>query len=61
MINLEVMWNEIVTYGIATEDELRLVVGTCGYTKEVLNKIVYIKTGYKTLEEYKRKEADEEV
>ena len=49
---LTTLYNNIVAYGIATEEEVDLVTCVCGYNEKVLNKIVEVITGYKTMEDY---------
>ena len=55
MINDE--FNEYCDYliecGIATEDEIQLVTTINGFTIETLDDILYARTGYRTLEQYK--------
>ena len=51
MTKLE-MWEKIVDFGIATDDELSLVTCLNGYTEETLNDVVYARTGYRDLEQY---------
>ena len=46
------IWEKIVEYGIATEDELQLVTDIVGYNLEALNDIIYARTGYRDLEQY---------
>lgn len=47
-----VIWDEIIMSGIATEEELQLVTDVAGYTVEVLNAVVYSRTGYNNIEQF---------
>lgn len=53
-VNAEVanLWNQIVAYNIATDDELQLVTSIFGYTIDNLNKVIYTRTGYDDIETY---------
>lgn len=48
-----VIWDEIIMSGIATEEELQLVTDVAGYSVEVLNSVVYSRTGYNNIEQFK--------
>lgn len=59
--------NEMITYdmiielGIATSDELNLARNLMsGSWDEVLNAVVFIRTGYRTFEQYMSEEMEEE-
>jgi hypothetical protein len=42
----------MVDYGIATDDEIALVTAIDGYRTDILEKILYIRTGYRTWEQF---------
>lgn len=42
----------LVEYGIATEDEIRLVTYINGYNEETLNDILYARTGNRSVEQF---------
>lgn len=44
---------QIIEYGIATDEEIELVTSLNGYTEETLDDIVYVRTDYQDLEEFK--------
>lgn len=46
------VWNKIVEYGIATDDELQLVTSINGYNRDTLNNVIYVRTGYRTFEQF---------
>ena len=45
------MWDEMVELGIATDEELGLAVALCGVTEQTLTSVLYIRTGYRSLEQ----------
>lgn len=51
-MEIEKIWDTILEYGIATEEELMLVTGINGYNVEALNDIIYYRTGYRSLEQF---------
>lgn len=51
-MTIERLWDAIVEYAIATEEELQLVTAINGYTEEALNSVIYARTGYRTFEQY---------
>tara|TARA_R100001509_G_scaffold1149_1_gene1128 strand:- start:162 stop:623 length:462 start_codon:yes stop_codon:yes gene_type:complete len=46
------VWDNIVEYGIATEDELRLVTSINGSNIESLNSVLYSREGYRDWNQY---------
>ena len=40
------LWDLIVEYGVATEEELQLVTSINGYSLETLTDVIYVRTGY---------------
>lgn len=52
MYNINEIWETIVEYGIATEEELRLVTSINGYNEEALNNVLYVRTGYRDIEQF---------
>lgn len=48
---LEELWDLIIEYNIATDDEIRLVTSINGYNMESLNDIIYVRTGYRNIEQ----------
>ena len=45
------IWDYLIDYEIATEDELRLVTDVAGYSDEIMNAVIYARTGYHDLEQ----------
>lgn len=52
MDNLSKIWDKIIDYNIATEDELQLVTTINGYNEQALNDIIEVRTGYHDIEQY---------
>ena len=44
-------WLYLVEAGIATEAELRLVTYILGYSVETLDKVLFVRTGYRSIEQ----------
>ena len=40
------LWDLIVEYSVATEEELQLVTSINGYSLETLTDVIYVRTGY---------------
>ena len=40
-------WDYLTSYGVASEDELQLVTDVSGYSHEVLDSVLYARTGYR--------------
>ena len=45
------IWDYLIEYEIATEDELRLVTDVSGYSDRTLEAVIYARTGYNDLEQ----------
>lgn len=50
MTRLEI-WDAIVEYGIATEEELELVTAINGFHDDALNDVIYVRTGYRNIKQ----------
>jgi len=46
------MYDSLLEHSLATEDEIRLVCAINGSSVDSLNSILYVKTGYRTWEQY---------
>lgn len=51
-MDLNELWNTIVGYEIANDDELRLVTDINGYNEETLNDVIYARTGCRDIEQF---------
>lgn len=51
-MDLEEIYNYFIESGIATEEEINLVTTINGYNEESLNDILYVRTGYRDMEQY---------
>lgn len=49
------VWGLLIEYGVATQEELELVTCINGYNIDTLNDVIYARTGYKNIEQYKMK------
>ena len=59
--NEMIKYDMMVEYGIATADELNLARNLMdGEWNEVLDRVVYIRTGYRTFEQYIEAEMEED-
>lgn len=47
----EEIWNFLLENSIATEDELQLVTNVAGYTASILNDVLYVRTGYRSIDQ----------
>ena len=45
------LWDAIIEYGIATEEELELVTAINGFHDDALNDVIYVRTGYRNIEQ----------
>lgn len=50
---LDNYWDFLINECIATEAELKLVTSINGYNETSLNDILYVRTGYRSIEQYK--------
>jgi len=50
-IEVDKIWDYLLEYEIATEDELRLVTSINGYNIETLNSVLFARTGYRSLDQ----------
>lgn len=48
---VEKVWDLLIEYDIATDDEIQLVTSINGYNIEALNSIIYARTGYQCIEQ----------
>jgi len=46
------LWDNLLAYEIATEEELKLVTSINGYNAESLLDILYVRTGYRSWDQY---------
>ena len=47
------LWDYMVEQGVATDDELRLVTSIDGMNIDTLNDVLYVRTGYRDIKQYK--------
>lgn len=51
-MELDEQFNYLVNYEICTEEEMKLVVSVNGYNEDTVNSILYVRTGYRDMEQY---------
>ena len=52
------IWETLENWGIATQEEIGLAVALCGTSEQTLNQVLYIRTGYRTIEQMFEEEKD---
>ena len=45
------VWDLLIKYGVATQEELELVTYINGYNIDTLNDVIYVRTGYQNIEQ----------
>lgn len=50
-MDISTIWDTIIEYGIATEEELSLVTAIDGYNEDTLNNVIYVRTGCRSIEQ----------
>ena len=53
-------WDELVYLGVATNEELGLATALCGRSVQTLNNVLYIRWGYRSLEQLADEERESE-
>lgn len=51
MYDIERIWDRLIELEIATQEELELVTSINGYNEDSLNDIIYVRTGYRNIEQ----------
>lgn len=51
-MNLNEQMNFLIENEIATEEEVNIVININGYSESTMNDILYVKTGYRDIEQY---------
>lgn len=51
-MDINELYENIVDYGIATEEELQLVIDLIGYSETTLNDVIFARTGFRSMEQY---------
>ena len=47
----DAIWDYLIEYGYATEETLRVVTSINGYNEDSLNDVLYVVTGYRSVEQ----------
>jgi hypothetical protein len=58
-MKIETLWRNLVDYSIATEEELQLVTKINGYSENSLNDVLYVRTAYRSWEQYQGEDEEE--
>lgn len=58
-MELNEFWDFLIDECIATEEELQLVTNINGYNYKALNDVLEVRTGYRSIEQYKGADDDE--
>ena len=58
-MDIGTIWDAIIEYGIATEEELELVTAINGFRDDALNDVIYVRTGYRNIEQVLEEEEEE--
>ena len=45
------VWDLLIEYGVATQEELELITCINGYNIDTLNDVIYARTGYRDIEQ----------
>ena len=45
------VWDLLIEYGVATQEELELVTCINGYNIDTLNDVIYVRTGFRNLDQ----------
>ena len=53
---LNMIWEFITDEGIATDEELQLITSINGYNLEALNDVIFVRSGYHSVEQYEESE-----
>lgn len=59
-MELNELWDAIIENGIANEGELELVTYINGYNEDTLNDVIYVRTGYRSIEQYLGEDDEDE-
>ena len=45
------VWDLLIEYGVATQEELKLITCINGYNMDTMNSVIYARTGYQDIEQ----------
>ena len=54
------LWDLLIENNVATEEELQLITAINGQNITTLNDVLYVRTGYRDLQQYKECELNED-
>ena len=53
---LDLIWDCIILYGIASEETLQIITSINGYNEKTLNDVIYVVTGYHDIKQFEDSE-----
>lgn len=53
------IWDYLINHGIASEETLQIITSINGLKEETLNDVLFVVTGYRTIEQYEEEYAIE--
>jgi hypothetical protein len=59
MNTLPEIWDYLLYNAVATEEELQLVTSINGYTEDTLNDVLYVRTGYRNINQEEDEDEEE--
>ena len=48
---IDEVWDLLIEYGVATQEELELITCINGYNMDTMNSVIYARTGYQNIEQ----------
>lgn len=48
---IDEVWDLLIEYGVANQEELRLVTCINGYNMDTMNDVIYARTGYRDIDQ----------
>ena len=48
---IDEVWELLIEYGVATQEELELITCINGYNMDTMNSVIYARTGYQNIEQ----------
>lgn len=58
-MTIEQYWDNLIEYGIVSEDALRLATNLAGYSVDTLDSVLFVQTGYRYWGQYSQSELSE--
>jgi len=55
-MDIDTFWDNLIENNIVSEDTLQVVISINGYSIDTLKKVLYVRTGYRSWEQYEEYE-----